>query len=160
MTLPHAITLRPARPSEARTLAEMSRDLIETGLPWRYTPRRMAALIGDPESITLVATDGKACHGFAVMQFGDDQAHLALLAVRPRRQRCGIGSGMIEWLTASARVAGIAAITLEVRADNEGTLAFYRRLGFTQSRLMPHYYSQHIGARRMVRVLHHGSLLA
>ncbi len=144
---------RLAQAQEARTMAEMSRELIETGLGWRYTPPRMAALIADPETVTLVAGNAAGIQGFAVMQFSDEHAHLALLCVATAQQRRGIARRLTEWLVASAQVAGIASIALEVRADNVAALAFYHRLGFTETRLIPGYYSGQIAARRMVRSL-------
>ena len=150
MNRPSALMLRPARTSEAQALAEMSRDLIEVGLGWRYTPPRMAALIGDPETVALVASDASGIQGFAIMQFGDDQAHLTLLCVQPTQQRRGIGRRLNEWLVESARVAGIASIQLELRADNAVALAFYPRLGFTATQLVPDYYGGQFAARRMV----------
>lgn len=150
MNAPCAISVRPARVAEAADMAILSRDLIEAGLAWRYTPRRIAALIADPGCIVLVACESEAVvQGFAVMHFGDEQAHLTLLCVRPARQRRGIARRLLDWLTASARVAGIARVDLELRADNEGALAFYRRLGFVQVQLVEGYYAARIAARRM-----------
>ena len=37
-------------------------------------------------------------------------------------------------------MAGIVSIRLELRADNAATLSFYRRLGFTETQLVPGYY--------------------
>ncbi len=141
--------LRPAWAHEARALAEMSRALIEAGLAWRYTPRRMAALISDSETVALVAHDDSRIQGFAVMQFGDEQAHLVLLCVQPAQRRCGIGRRLSQWLLESARVAGIDSIGLELRADNETALAFYRGLGFTETQMVPGYYDGQAAARRM-----------
>ncbi|HJV67665.1 GNAT family N-acetyltransferase [Ideonella sp.] len=145
-----AETLRPARVQDARALAEMSRDLIEGGLSWRYTPPRMAALIRERDTMALVASDGPRLHGFAVMQFGDTEAHLTLLCVQPAQRHRGIGRRLIEWLVASARVAGITAIRLELRADNASALAFYQRLGFVETQWLPGYYAGRIAARGMV----------
>lgn len=131
----------------------MSRALIEVGLGWRYTPRRIAALISDPETVALVACDASRIHGFAIMQFGDETAHLTLLCVQPNQQRRGIGRRLHEWLAESAQVAGIASIELELRADNAVALAFYRRLGFVETGLVQRYYSGVIDARRMARSL-------
>lgn len=146
---PRAVVLRPARLDEARAMAEMSRDLIEFGLGWRYTPARMATLIRDTETTAVVACDGPRLHGFAAMHFGDEKAHLLLLCVQPSQQRRGIGRCLTEWLLESARVAGIITIALELRADNPAALAFYRRLGFIETQLVPGYYSGHVAARRM-----------
>jgi ribosomal protein S18 acetylase RimI-like enzyme len=146
---PRAASLRPARAQDATEMAVMSRELIETGLAWRYTPLRMAALIADPETVALVACDGSGIQGFAVMQFGDEHAHLALLCVRPAQQRQGTGRRLHEWLVESARVAGIVSIRLELRADNSAALAFYRQLGFTETQWVPGYYDGRVAARRM-----------
>jgi len=135
-------------------MAEMSRELIEAGLAWRYTRSRMAALISDPETMALVACDGESIHGFAVMHFGDVDAHLALLCVLPAQRQRGIGRRLHEWLIESARVAGIASIRLELRADNSAALSFYRRLGFAETHLVPGYYDGQIAARRMTLLLH------
>jgi [ribosomal protein S18]-alanine N-acetyltransferase len=142
--------LRPARAQEAPALAEMSRSLIEGGLGWRYTPPRVAALIGDPETVALVACDGGHIRGFAIMQFGDERAHLTLLCVQPAQQRQSVGRRLIEWPLASARVAGIASIQVELRADNAGALAFYRRLGFIETQMLPAYCNGQLAARRML----------
>ncbi len=130
-------------------MADMSRRLIETGLAWRYTPMRMAALMSDADTQAVVAHDGSHIQGFAVINFGDEHAHLMLLCVQPAVRRCGVGRRLTDWLLASARVAGMASIRLELRADNAIALAFYQRLGFTQSRLLPAYYDGRIAARSM-----------
>lgn len=148
-----AVTLRLARPDDARAMATMSRDLIEAGLGWRYSPLRIAALRRNAETVALVACQGDAIQGFAIMQFGDERAHLTLLCVQPAQQRSGIGRRLIEWLVESARVAGIASIHLELRADNEAACAFYRALGFGETIVVPGYYAAEIAARRMMKVL-------
>ncbi len=130
-------------------MAEMSRTLIESGLGWRYTPTRMAALISDAETVVLVAHDASHLQGFAVMQFGDEQAHLVLLCVQPVQRHRGIGRRLSQWLIESAQVAGIESIGLELRADNAAALGFYRRLGFSEVQLVPGYYDGQTPARRM-----------
>jgi ribosomal protein S18 acetylase RimI-like enzyme len=153
MNPPCAVMLRPARLQEARAMAEMSRELIEVGLGWRYTPPRMAALIRDPETVALVASDGRCIQGFAVMHFGELRAHLALLCVSQAQQQRGIGRRLNAWLLESARVAGIASIQLELRVDNDAALSFYRRLGYVEAQLLPGYYDGQVAARRMTLML-------
>ena len=152
MNEPGAYQLRTARMQEAAALAEMSRDFIEHGLAWRYTPLRMARLIRDRETVALVAADDAAgvVHGFAVMRFGEEHAHLSLLCVHPAQRHRGIGRRLIGWLVASAQVAGLRAIRLELRADNASALAFYRRLGFEEIELAAGYYEGQVAARAMV----------
>jgi ribosomal protein S18 acetylase RimI-like enzyme len=148
-----AVTLRLARAADARTMAVMSRDLIEAGLPWRYHTAHMLRLMGDDETIALVAHDADGIQGFAVMQFGDERAHLVLLCVRPPLQRRGIGRRLLDWLLASARVAGMARVQLELRADNPAAHRFYRAQGFEDNAWLPGYYDGLVAARRMALAL-------
>ena len=53
-----------------------------------------------------------------------------------------------------ARVAGIASTRRELRADSNAALSFYRRLGFTETRLVPGYYEGHFAARRVTLLLY------
>jgi ribosomal-protein-alanine N-acetyltransferase len=145
-----AVTLRLAREADARAMADMSRELIEAGLDWRYTPTRMAALIAERETSAVVACISTRVDGFAIMSFADEHAHLVLLCVQRAQQRRGIGRRLVEWLLRSAEVAGMASIRLELRADNAAAEAFYRRLGFAETQHVPGYYSDRIAARRMV----------
>ena len=101
------LSLRLARPADATTIANLSRDLIEYGLRWRWTPMRVAASIRAPDVNVLVACVHDNIAGFAIMRYGDDDAHLDLLAVAPRYRRAGIGRQLLEWLEKCAVVAGI-----------------------------------------------------
>lgn len=158
---PSAITLRLAEPGDARAIAEMSRDFIESGLGWRYDPEHVQRAIKRRESAVLVASGPRtyvarerpALAGFAIMDFGDERAHLVLLAVQPALRRRGIGRRLVDWLTESALTAGMASMHLELRADNEAARRFYRALGFAETVLVPRYYNGREAAMRMIRVL-------
>lgn len=173
-------SIRLARAEDARDIALMSRDLIEDGLGWRYDPARVQRLISAPDTVALVAgarlaerpAPGRAAPqrapasgraplaGFAVMDFGDERAHLVLLAVRPAHRRAGVGRALLEWLVRSARTAGIASLHLELRASNLAARAFYRAMGFEETVEVPGYYRGPGGARepalRMLRLLRAG----
>ena len=147
------ITVQLASRSDTQVIAAMSRDLIECGLGWEYRPERIRELIAQRDTIALVARDGDRVMGFAIMSFGDEYAHLVLMAVRPAGQRRGIARRMTQWLVESAVTAGIASIHLELRAQNKDGLAFYRALGFSETLRLPGYYRGRETAIRMIRVL-------
>ncbi len=153
-----AINLRLAQAQDARAIAAMSRDLIELGLGWKYDASKVTRLIADRDVLTLVACDRIGLAGFAIVQFGDDRAHLVLLAVRPRCQRQGVARRMVQWLFASAMAAGMADISLELRTGNEPARAFYRSMGFADAGMVNHYYREHEAALRMLRVLRRGDV--
>jgi len=157
-----AITIRLAEPRDAQPIALMSRDFIEAGLGWKYDAPRVLRAVRDRETVAAVACEGGksspgVINGFAIMEFGDERAHLVLLAVRPSHRRNGIGQRLLEWLLESARTAGIASVHLELRASNEAARRFYRAMSFYETVLVPGYYrsgeGRKEGALRMLRVL-------
>ena len=141
---------------DAGRIARMSRRLIETDLPQSWTPRRVANHIRGTNSIVVAARDKEAIAGFAVMHFKDDSAHLNLLAVEPDYRRRGVGRSLIKWLEDSARVAGIKIISLEVRSSNHRALRFYSELGYSETGVIPGYYSGVDDATLLARDLSSG----
>lgn len=149
----HAITIRLADPRDAQAIALMSRDLVESGLGWKYDAARVLRAIRDPDTLAPVACERGRIAGFSLMEFGDERAHLVLLAVRPAQRRTGVGRRLVDWLVESARTAGIASLHLELRSGNEAARAFYRAMGYTGTMLLPGYYRGRESALRMIRVL-------
>ncbi len=145
------LLLRLARPPEAGTIANLSRDLIEYGLKWRWTPARVTASICAPNVNVVVACGGPHIAGFGIMRYGDDRAHLDLFAVAPPYRRLGVGRQLLQWLEKCAVVAGISSITLEVRAGNDGAQLFYQRMGYHELAHVPGYYQGVEAALRMQR---------
>ena len=145
------LSLRPASSADAMPIAQMSRELIEAGLPWTWTPERVARNLGRHETLVLTARDAEHLAGFAIMQFGDERAHLSLFAVQPDYQRQGIGRRMLQWLVESALTAGIASVHLELRVTNLGARRFYLEQGFAETARIQRYYSGVETAVRMLR---------
>ncbi|HEY3731816.1 MAG TPA: GNAT family N-acetyltransferase [Steroidobacteraceae bacterium] len=146
--------IRLAVASEAASIADMSRDYIEQGLGWSWTPARIAAAIADQSTnVVVLQRPGIALAGFAIMQYGDRSAHLALLAVHPLKRRRGIAARLLAWLEKCADTAGIEAIRVEARADNPGALAFYRKHGYLQTGRLINYYRGVLDAVRFEKTL-------
>lgn len=142
-----------ARASDAPAIAALSRDAIERGLSWRWTERRVLRAIRDPATNVAVARREGVLIGFAIMQYGDDEAHIVLFAVEAAQRRAGLGTAMLAWLEATAVVAGMRAIRLEARAGNAPAKSFYRRHGFVEYGSSPGYYEDVEDAVRMVKRL-------
>jgi [ribosomal protein S18]-alanine N-acetyltransferase len=137
-----------ARATDAREIAEMSRDLIEQGLTWSWTPARVQHFISGPESSVVVARREQRIAAFAIMPYGDEVAHLNL-----EHRRQGIGSRLMDWLTRTALEAGVFRINLELRTHNDAARIFYARLGFDQLGIVQGYYQGREAALRMSRHL-------
>jgi ribosomal protein S18 acetylase RimI-like enzyme len=148
-----AVILQLAARKDAVWIADMSRRLVEVGLPWSWTQVRVAHHIQHRDSIVLTARAAAVPAGFAIMQFGDDTAHLNLLAIEPPFQRQGIARALLKWLEESASTAGSFILTLEVRAQNVAGRLFYRSLGYEERACIRGYYQGVDAAIRMTRDL-------
>ena len=144
-----SIAFELAAEADALAIARMSRDLIETGLGWSWTAARVLRAIRNQEALVLVARQARQIIGFAIMDFGEETAHLALLAVDQAHRRRGVGRRLFDWLKSSALTAGIAVVKLELRAGNMEAQHFYRSLGFQEIGWTVGYYRQRETALRM-----------
>ena len=147
-------TIRLAVEADAPVLAALSRDTIEAGLPWRYREPEMLRFMRSPRYNVVVAAmpgiEGTGpIAGFAVMGYGETEAYLALLAVSPIMQQRGIGRQLVEWLIATADVAGVETISVELREDNTHARKLYESLGFTPSGQRPGGYYGVVNQNRM-----------
>jgi ribosomal-protein-alanine N-acetyltransferase len=147
------LTLQLATRNDAPAIALMSRDRIEAGLGWSWTPTRVLRSIRDRQTNVVMARDGASSLGFGIMKYHDDEAHLLLLAVRADHGRQGIGSALVAWLEKTALVAGVGQVYLEARAANSQARLFYRALGYREIQQLPGYYQGREACVRMARDL-------
>jgi ribosomal-protein-alanine N-acetyltransferase len=144
--------IRLALPSDALRISELSRDAIEYGLPWSWTPRRVRTSVRDAATNVAVA-GAQELLGFGIMKYGDEDAHLLLLAVASSSRRHGVGTALLRWLEESARVCGLRAIHLELRRGNTTAQAFYARHGYTRTGWVAGYYQGVEDAVQMAKML-------
>lgn len=142
---------------DATRIATMSRDLIEHGLAWRWTPPRILRMTRDPATNVVVARGESGVTGFALMQYKDDEAHLLLLGVDPAQRRKGIGRALMRWLETTALTAGTGLIYLEARTRNAEARAFYRELGYVEIRTVRGLYSNDEDGVRIAKDLWAGA---
>ncbi len=145
--------IRLALPAEAHDIAAMSRDFIEHGLGWSWTSERVQLAIRDPSTNVAVILQRDRVCGFGIMQYGDEAAHLALLAVHPAHRHQGLGARLVGWLEQCACIAGSTHVRLEARADNRSAIAFYQRLGYSQYGRVAGYYEGAVDAVRLEKSL-------
>ncbi len=126
--------------SDAAEIGLMSKNDIEHGLGWKYTPERIVKLIGDNSKNVVVARAESKLAGFGIMTYHEDQANLDLLAVKRRFRRMKIGTQIVQWLEVVAMTAGTFNIFVQVRARNIGAAQFYESLGFVVLEEKKGYY--------------------
>lgn len=148
-----APSVRLATTDDAQAIAEMSRQYIEHGLGWSWTAARVRKAIRDPSTNVVVGHDSGGILGFGIMHYGEEAAHLALLAVAAEQRQRGLGAVLLTWLEQCAGVAGITHIRLEARVDNTAGLAFYARQGYRQIGIVAGYYLGVLDAVRFEKKL-------
>ena len=147
------LNLQLATQADVLAIARMSRDLIEQGLGWSWTPRRVLHSVVDLQTNVVIAVETGNLLGFGIMKYHEDEAHLLLLAVHPAAARRGVGSALLAWLEKSATTAGLGQIYLEARASNTAARAFYRRARYAAIQHLPGYYRGQEPAVRLAKDL-------
>jgi len=151
--MPDSAHLRLATAHDVPAIATMSRDLIEVGLGWSWTPARVRRALDSADTNVLVARTLGRVVGFGIMRYGQWTAHLDLLAVAPEHRRRGLGRCVVQWLEEVAEAGGAVSVYVEARTRWVATLAFYQRLGYAEVERLPRYYSGREDAVRLVRAL-------
>ncbi|MEW8505310.1 MAG: GNAT family N-acetyltransferase [Candidatus Thiodiazotropha sp.] len=119
-----------ANSADANEIAIISKNDIEYGLGWKYTPARIARLIRDSSKNVVVARSDTLLLGFGIMTYGETQANLDLLAVKRGFRRMKVATQIVQWLEEVALNAGLFNIFVQVRAGNQTAIKFYKHLGF------------------------------
>jgi RimJ/RimL family protein N-acetyltransferase len=148
---PRGVTVRPARPRDARPYLEAfggvasERRFIQTERvtkPPRFYRRRFRRS-WDERAAHLIALEGDHVVGGLSIQRDDHPAtrHVATLGmfvVRSHRGR-GIGTALMDEALGWARSFGIERVELTVYPHNEAAIALYRKFGFgEEGRLVRH----------------------
>jgi ribosomal protein S18 acetylase RimI-like enzyme len=140
---------RLATRADAAGIARMSRDYIEQGLPWSWTTERVARAIDDRSSNVVLAAAPSGVLGFGIMYYGDDRAHLSLLAVQPAHRQQGWGGRLLAWLLEPVHALDLPRVQVEARSDNPRAIGFYERHGFSRRGTVAGYYRGAIDAVRL-----------
>ncbi len=141
MTFDKDLSIKLASDEDLSAIAYMSRDLIEVGLPWQWTPEFVAKVLRDRDILTIVCCDRGIVVAFASMYFSDDVARLVRTAVEPPYRGMGIARQMLEWLKVSCYTAGVTRIESKHRLKSRSARLFYRKCGFREHSLHPRYYA-------------------
>ena len=148
----HQINLACA--ADAACIAALSKDAIEHGLTWSWTPQRVLRSLRDAATNTIVARVGGRLAGFAIMKYRDEDAHLLLMAVDASQRRIGVGSAMVQWLETTVQTAGIRTIRVEARERNNVARAFYKGLGYRETQVLRGYYEGRDDAVVLKKTMH------
>ena len=145
------VHIRLAAREDMETLFALDRACFRPGIAYSKVERQY--FLFHLRSISIVAESESRIAGFAIVEFSLEQGrrvgHVVTIDVSPAQRRQRIGSILMESLLDFCRKTGACLLRLEVAVDNQGAIAFYRRLGFEETGRIPGFYLGRLDALRM-----------
>ena len=135
-----AVTVRPARPDDARAVAEVAAARGGEGLDVRSALPGWAV---DRARLVVVGEAGGAVVGWAMVApwrrpGAEDGPHVSALTVHPAHRRRGVGDRLLGALTDWTWERAVVLWSV-VNAGNAASLALHRRHGFATVRAIGSY---------------------
>lgn len=145
---PARLNIRPARHGDVPALTDLLNDIIRAGgttaLELEMDERDVAQMFVEGKGVlachVATALDEDAPLGFqTIARHPDLPADWCDIATFTRRglQQAGLGRALFAATAEQARALGLSVINAAIRADNEGGLAYYGRMGFKTYRTLP-----------------------
>lgn len=131
-----AVSLRPLVAADIPALLAIETSVFPA--PW--SEGMFQDELAAPGRRYLAAVDDGGIVAYGGIMILDGDAHIMNLAVRPDRQRSGLGTRMLLALVDEALALGVSHLTLELRISNRAALSLYERFGFTPVGVRPRYY--------------------
>lgn len=131
-----SLVITGLRPEDIPQIYAIEQLSFET--PWSL--RSLEEELVNPFARYFVCRQGDRVLGYVGTRVLVGECHVANVAVHPGWRRRGVASRMMAALVAYAQAEGLAFITLEVRASNQGAIALYEKFGFAQQGVRPGYY--------------------
>lgn len=129
------MTVVPMEERHLAALAEIEKACFHA--PW--SADMLSEELG--KGIFLVAEQDGAVAGYVGCQTVLDEGYITNVAVSPDCRRQGIGRALIAELTERAKRAGLAFVTLEVRASNAPAITLYEGAGFRRVGVRKNFYT-------------------
>lgn len=122
----------------------------------RLSRRALARHLRSPTAALLVATalpDRVVAYALLLFRANARRARLYSLAVDPEARGLGLARSLVAAAEAEALRRGAAALTLEVRVDNEAAIRLYEALGYRGLGRRSDYYEDGADALRYEKPL-------
>ena len=113
----------------------------QAAFPDPWTPEQVAGELALATTRAWMLRDASGgVVAYSTFRVVDVEAELVRIAVLPERRRLGLGRTLLQQTLSRLAAAGVREVFLDVRRDNAGALALYRRLGFERVGRRPRYY--------------------
>lgn len=103
------------------------------GLPERVKSlEKYTVKLSESAYVAVMKEDGKNV-GFCCYYANDKETltgYISLIGIKNAYQRSGKGKKLLDYISEKCRESGMTKLKLEVDADNENAIAFYKKNGF------------------------------
>lgn len=140
------VEVRRAREQDLAAIAEI--ETAAFSRPWCLNT--FTDILRRPEAELLVAADGDAVVGYAVLVRAIGEAELANLAVSRAHRSQGVGEALLSEAARTLVDQGVRHLFLAVRASNAGAIRLYERFGFQVIGIHPSYYRDPVEDARIL----------
>lgn len=138
------ISFHPATENDIKEIHEI--EVASFPDPWSEDSLRTFAhdetirmLIVARENLSGDAETGEIV-GYFALQYVLDEAEIAIIAVKSKYRRQGLGRRMLDEVRCFCQGKNITTIHLEVRSENEAAIHLYRAYGFEEVGRRRNYY--------------------
>ncbi|MDO5338261.1 MAG: ribosomal protein S18-alanine N-acetyltransferase [Eubacteriales bacterium] len=131
------LVVREMTSADLEQVWEIEKELFS--VPW--TKEGFLTYLLKPEALFLVAEEKEEILGYCGILMVLDEGDITNVAVKPSRQREGVGRLLLQSLILLTGERGIHQIHLEVRQSNAKALRLYEREGFIRDGLRKNYYT-------------------
>jgi ribosomal protein S18 acetylase RimI-like enzyme/predicted double-glycine peptidase len=144
--------IRHATVRDAAALARLEDRCFQTD---RITTRQFRYLLTKAHAVTHVDEKNGVIRGYVVVLFhaGTSLARLYSIGIAPEYRGQGIADGLVQAAESSALADQRVYMRLEIRRDNEPSIALFRRHEYRQFGVYPDYYEDHMEALRFQKGL-------
>ena len=105
------------------------------------------------ESIASKSDGERKILGFIVAEKRRQTGHIITIDVIAEARRLGVGSELLDTAEQKLRENGAAAVELETAVNNEAAIRFYKQKGYFVEKTVRGYYSNHLDALVMGKIL-------
>jgi ribosomal-protein-alanine N-acetyltransferase len=116
-------------------------DIERVTYPTPWSRAMFLSELGRRYGMGLVAVEPAGVLGYLMATQHAEVWHILNVSVHPTRRGQGIGGLLLSSLFERADGRAERGFTLEVRVSNEPAIRLYRRMGFLDGGVRPHYYS-------------------
>jgi ribosomal-protein-alanine N-acetyltransferase len=132
------VRIRDALDGDVATVAAIEHETFGVDA---WSPESVREELTGARRKAVLAVDGQGTVvGYAMTMRTDEVLDLQRIAVLPYHRRSGVARALLSALRRAGREAGAHRMLLEVRADNDGAVAFYAAEGFVQIDRRRRYY--------------------